>query len=1211
MKSAADNSEMKKSEASEREERILSFWREKSIFEKTLQKSSPKGSWVFYDGPPYATGMPHFGHVLPTMIKDAFPRYKTMQGFHVERRWGWDCHGLPIENLVEKELGLKNKKDIEEYGIDKFNKKARESVFTYVNEWKSIIPRLGRWSDMDNDYRTMDASFMESVWWTFKTLYDKGLVYEGFKVMYICPRCGTPLSNAEVAQGGYKDITDISAFVSFKLKESFKGHENVAILAWTTTPWTLPANAAIAVNPELEYCLVQTVDKNNLEQKVILAKARLEVIKTEYKILAEFNGADLSGLSYSPVFSYYTSVGSLPKIQEEKRVNAWKIYTAEFVTATDGTGVVHIAPAFGEDDLNLANANNIPVIQHVGMDGLVKSEATDFAGMPVKPKSPNTGDHQKTDIEVIKWLAKNGALFDKLKIIHPYPHCWRCETPLLNYATNAWFVKVAQFKNRMVELNKTTKWLPEEIGEGRFGKWLENARDWNISRSRYWGTPLPIWRNEKGDHIEVLGSVADIKKKIDTRGNKYVAMRHGESQVNLLDLIDHTNSKKYPLTEKGKRQVVESMENLKKTITEKGLKVSRIYSSDIERTMETSHIAAKVLGLNDDQITIDHRIREINCGDFEGNPWSNYLNYFENNEDKLMKKVPNGESKADVKKRVAEFLYEIDEKHKDELILIVTHGLPLRLTHEIASGKTNRNILINGLQDKPEETGSHHWVDFVQLPHNEDFEFDLHRPYIDNVSWKNSKGEVMKRVPEVFDVWYDSGSMPYAQNHYPFEHGNDFAQAGKKKSVLFPADFIAEGLDQTRGWFYSLTVLATALFDSAAFKNVVVNGLILAEDGRKMSKSLNNFPPLIPTVEKYGADALRFLFAQSPAVRSEEVKFSEKSLDEVNKKVFLRLSNIISFYTTYNLEKSDVDFNRPKSVKHILDKWILARLDQVVGQVTESLDNYELDKASRPIADFIDDMSTWYLRRSRERFKSDDVKDKNDALATTGYVLYTLAHIMAPVAPFFAEDLYLKLTVGKELESVHLAEWPMVRSLGKSENLVIQNTSEVRAVVEHALALRAKAGIKVRQPLASLSLDLKQHSVFNEKEYADVLKDEINVKEILSNDQGEMSLDTLLTEELKNEGYVRELIRAIQDLRKKSGLDATDSVSLQISTDEDFSVVIKQFSPEIQSIVNAREVKIVEVHLVDSLMTDPAHVLGSESVDIEGHVVRVALLNVL
>jgi isoleucyl-tRNA synthetase len=763
----------------------------------------------------------------------------------------------------------------------------------------------------------------------------------------------------------------------------------------------------------------------------------------------------------------------------------------------------------------------------------------------------------------------------------------------------------------MVELNKKIKWLPAEIGEGRFGKWLEGARDWNVSRSRYWGTPLPIWRNEKGDHIEVLGSIEDLKKKINNRGNKYVVMRHGESVSNVLGIINDNNEiKKCPLTEKGIKEVKASAEVLKKTIQEKGLKVGHIYASPLIRTQETAHLTADVLGFSKDDIITDSRLREINCGILSGQPISEYQNYFTDPEDKMNKPIPNGESNADVKKRMAEFFYDIDSKHENELIVVVTHGLPLHFVKEISEGRTVRDLLRMGWKDMPEHTGSHHWIDFVALPHNEEFEFDLHRPYIDDVTWKNDKGELMKRVPEVFDVWYDSGSMPYAQNHYPFENKEAFE---KKGSALFPADFIAEGLDQTRGWFYSLMNLSTAIFDVAPFKNVVVNGLILAEDGRKMSKSLNNFPPLISTVEKYGADALRFYNASSPAVRAEEVKFSEKNLDEVNKKVFMRLANVVTFYESYAENRVSKSFTKPKSPKHILDKWILSRLNQTGKEVTEYLDGYQMDKAARSIADFIDDMSTWYLRRSRDRFKSVDDKDKQCALDTTAYVLYTIAHILAPFAPFFAEDLYLKLAGDKELESVHLGNWP---KFDKVDQAVIDNTKEVRAVVEKALAMRSKAGIKVRQPLGSLTLNETVHGLFTENDYAEILKDEINVKEIILKDLsaetaegGEgMILDTVLTDDLKNEGRVRELTRGVQELRKQSGLSVHDEIILHVSSSDVFVEVLKSYSAEIMPIINAKEIQIGELHLVDSFIASEQNILGTESLDLDGTHARIVLL---
>ncbi len=520
----------------ERENRILAFWKENDIFQKSLNKPSPKGNFVFYDGPPYATGLPHYGHVLPTTIKDVIPRYKTMQGFHVPRRWGWDCHGLPIENLIEKEMGLKNKKEIEEVGVEKFNRAARESVLRYADEWKRIIPRLGRWVDMDDDYRTMDASYMESVMWSFAELNKKGLVYEDYKVMPYCPRCGTSISNFEVAQG-YKDITDISAFVKFELIDE----PGTYVLAWTTTPWTLPGNVALAVNPDLDYARVEFEGIKYWAAKNLLPKvfagvgaAGQEGVPAGYEILEEVKGVALVGKSYISVFPYYVTPGTLLGDAEARRINAWKIYAADFVTAEDGTGIVHIAPAFGEDDMKLARKESLPVIHHIGPDGLFVSTVTDFAGQAAKP----IDDHQKGDVEVIKYLGRKvpSPLFKKEKYTHSYPHCWRCNTPLLNYATSSWFVRVSEFKDRLVEENNKIAWTPKEIGEGRFGKWLEGARDWAVSRSRYWGSPLPVWRGETSGKTEFISSVEELKEKIrkEGRGNEFFVMRHGQLSSILL-----------------------------------------------------------------------------------------------------------------------------------------------------------------------------------------------------------------------------------------------------------------------------------------------------------------------------------------------------------------------------------------------------------------------------------------------------------------------------------------------------------------------------------------------------------------------------------------------------------------------------------------------------------------------------------------------------
>ena len=960
----------KKSPIALREEKTLAFWRENKIFEKTLEKESPKGEFVFYDGPPFATGTPHYGHLLAGTMKDVIPRFKTMQGFHVPRRWGWDCHGLPIENLVEKELNLKSKKDIEDFGIEKFNEAAREAVLRYDHEWKEIVPRTGRFIDMDHAYVTMDPTYSESIWWSFKTLYDKNLIYQGFKSMFLCPHCETTLSNFEVSQG-YKDITDISVYVKFELENNSpstgSGHAKTFVLAWTTTPWTLPGNVALAVNPEILYVLVEVKG-----EKVILAKERLAALKDEHLVIKEFKGSELIGKKYQPLFDYYQNADL------KNKENIWKIVGADFVTTTDGTGVVHIAPAFGEDDYNLSLKENLPFIQHVSVDGKFKKEVTDFAGQPVKPISTKDEPqaHQKADIEIIKYLAGKGTLFAKEKIIHSYPHCWRCDTPLLNYASSSWFVKVTDLKDKLVSENGKVHWVPEEIGTGRFGKWLENARDWAISRSRFWGAPLPVWICKKCEKIEVIGSVEELKQK--------------------------------------------------------------------------------------------------------------------------------------------------------------TGGI---------------------------------------IPKNKKGELDLHRPYIDGVNWPCSCGGEMKRVPEVFDTWYESGSMPYSQIHYPFENKELIDQR-----KFFPADFIAEGQDQTRGWFYSLLVLSTGLFGESPYKNVIANGIVLAEDGQKMAKRLKNYPEVTYILDRYGADAMRYYLLSSPVVHAEDLAFSEKGLDEVVKKIIMRLDNVFTFYATYageNTEAARSDSN------NILDKWIIARLNELGNVVTESLERYELDRAAKPFMQFVDDLSTWYLRRSRNRFKDEDIDDKKNALATMRYVLLELSKLMAPFMPFMAEDLFQKLNVKAEVSrataatrheareaqaalSVHLETWPHYAEASRGTSDILAEMSEVRKIVSLALEARAKAGIKVRQPLRELKI--KNEELSKNQDLIELIKDEVNVKSVTFDLklEGEVFLDITMTDDLKREGQARDLIRAIQELRKAAKLNPHDIVKLAVSTDEIGKSLISEFESDIK-----------------------------------------------
>ena len=1042
--------------------------------------------------------------------------------------------------MIEAELGLAHKKDIEDYGIGNFNEAARASVLRYDAEWKKMIPRLGRWIDMEHAYSTMDANYTESIWWAFKTLHDKGLVYQGFKPMHICPRCETTLSNNEVSEG-YKDITDISVTVKFALADE----PHTYLLAWTTTPWTLPGNVALAVNPDEEYAEVALND-----ERYILANARVEKVfeGKEHRIIKTMRGADVAGRSYKPLFDYYASQGALAH-----RENGWKVYGASFVTMESGTGIVHIAPAFGEDDMALGTREKLPFVQHVGMDGLMKSEVRDFAGIAVKPK----GDHQATDILIIKHLAGMGALFSKEKIIHSYPHCWRCDTPLLNYAAGSWFVRAPELKEKLLSENAKTSWVPENMRDGRFGKWLENARDWAISRSRYWGAPLPVWHCSSCEKREVFGSRAELAEKTKKSGNRYLVMRHGEAQSNARGVVSsklETNAE-FSLTEKGRVSAEESGKKLT------GERIDLIVTSPFVRTKETAEIVAAAIGYDTRQIVVDERIKEIDTGIFDGRPIEEYRGNFSSIKEKLTKRPDGGECLLDVKLRVMPFLEELEARYAGKTILIVTHEYPAWMLVAGTAGATvNQAVLLKENRDDFLLTGEVRELPFAPFPHNADFEFDLHRPYIDKVVVSCPCGGTMSRTPYVFDCWFESGSMPYAQFHYPFENKELFEKN-------FPADFIAEGVDQTRGWFYNMLVLSVGLFDKSPFKNVIVNGMVLAEDGQKMSKKLKNYPDPIEVLNKYGADAVRYYMLASPIVHAEDLAFSERGVDEVVKKIIVRLMNVLSFYEMYPEESAQSKEGKSNSP---LDQWIFARLAELGNEMTRSFDTYELDRAAKPIGLFVDDLSTWYIRRSRDRFKSDDADDRANAIATTRTVLREFSKLLAPVMPFLAEHLYAH--AGGDKESVHLESWP---EFSVSDNLILTDMAEVRRVVSLALEARAKAGIKVRQPLASVTV----RGVVLNSALSSIITDELNVKKVIFTEtaEQEVSLDIVITPELKREGQFRDLVRTVQELRKKTGLTPADMVTLEVATNDEGRALVEEFSADLKKTALLKDIVFIEV----------------------------------
>ena len=1140
-----------KSEVAKREEEILKFWQENKIFEKTLAKESPKGEYVFYDGPPFATGTPHYGHILASAIKDAVPRYQTMRGYHIDRRWGWDCHGLPVENIVEKELKISGKKEIEKVGVDKFNEMARSKVLAYVNEWKKVVERMGRWVDFDGSYKTMDNTYMESVWWALAEINKKGLIYEGTRVLPYCPRCETPIANAEIAMdNSYKNITDISVYVKFKLTdfatESFfqvlgknpqtmekTSNSSVFLLAWTTTPWTLPGNTALAVGPEINYVGVEISETREI---LILAKSRLEALKDhKYEIVAEFSGKDLVGLKYQTLFDYYLKEG--------------QIYAADFVTTEDGTGIVHIAPAFGEDDMKLAQKENLPIVIHVDQTGRFKPEVKDFAGQSVKSKD----NHQTADIEIIKHLAKQGTLFEKQKIVHAYPHCMRCETPLYYYAIPSWFIKIQDLKPRLQELNREINWVPEHLKLGRFAKSMEGAPDWNISRNRFWATPLPIWRCGECSQIKVVGSLKELQERIVSSGNKYWIMRHGEGDHNVQNIVSSRVGNSHHLTVRGKEQVLAAIPELKKA------KIDLIISSDFLRTKETAELVAKELGLLAKEVVYDERLREVDFGDFDSQSVDGYYQYFKNTLDKFTKGCPGGENLMQVKRRMTQALESFETGYQGKNILIISHETPITLLFAGALGldlptasdfkETHDDFLL---------TGEVRELAYKPLPHNADYELDLHRPYIDAIKLTCECDGEMKRITEVVDCWFESGSMPFASNHYPFDNE-------ERTRRRLPADFVAEYIAQTRTWFYYMHAVSTILFDKIPFKNVMTTGNVLAEDGQKMSKSKGNFPDPKIVFDKYGVDALRFYLLSSPLMKAEDLLFSEKGVNEIYRKIISRLWNVYTFYEMYTGKQMTSE----KKSENILDRWIISRLNQVIADVTVAMDKYEIDQALRPIDLFIDDLSTWYLRRSRERFKSEDAAGAQVAMTTTRTVLLALAKTMAPFTPFVAEDIYRKL--GGEKDSVHLEEWPhsVKTSRGKPEE-IIEEMAKTREIVSLGLELRAKAGIKIRQPLASLAVKTPLA-----KEYLTLIHDELNVEEVKVDSKlvEPLVLDIDLSPELKEKGELRDLIREVQDWRKQQNLKPGEKVVVPIPKAK--QALAKKFAAELKVATAASDFEFV------------------------------------
>ena len=1269
----------------ELEEGILKYWQEEDIFKRSLrQRSAGSGdildgiagnkeeTFSFYDGPPFATGLPHYGHLLAGTIKDVIPRYQTMQGKYVERRFGWDCHGLPVENIIEKEKNITSHHQIEAMGIDVFNGLCRTAVQRYTKEWRAVVERMGRFVDMDHDYRTMDPEFMESIWWVFGKLYEKGLVYEGRKAMHICPRCATPLSNFEVTQG-YKDVSDISVTWKFELVDEPK----TFLLAWTTTPWSTLSTMGLSISPQADYVKVRAG-----KECLIFAKERLEAVmkgSEDFEVIEEFKGKKMVGKHYVHIAPWYAD---LPEVKATPHV--YSVFPADYVEVSEGTGIVTINGSYGEIDMEAAKKNKLPIVMDVAMDGHFTPLAGPYSGLYVK-------DAEK---KIIEDMSKNGLVWKKESYTHSYPHCWRCESPLLNYATSSWFVAVEKIKEDLLQSNAETSWVPEHVRDGRFGKWLAGARDWAISRNRYWGTPLPIWRKEKkemnDDEVEVIAGRDELMAKCKIRFTKVTALRHGESEGNLTPIYQCVPPGT-SLTEQGHAQAKEAGAFLKSE------EIAAIYCSPLARTKQTAEAIAKATGA---PLIVDDRLREVQFGEYEGKTvdFSDLTFVKARRAHKMEKGIPESiyhfpgmETWRQVHDRLESFLGDVLPLHRGGHIVIVTHADPIvnlrhffgqedpiKLSHQpypkyaepyqffwdhqtqtqmdlhkhvvdeitwggspqktdtlltlVRHGETdyNKENKVNGgnvdtvlnatgkkqVQDLAKklkkqkfdliissdlsravetaeiiskelkvphvarweelrERNTGEWTgkpgkDFLTVlprggivspglspltpPGGESFEVFVRRlqgaldrirkeypgkrvlvachggplkclqALVENLSLaeaaaldpKNAEAldlclpSPMKRIPEVLDCWFESGSMPYAQSNFPY----GFDNRKRKEPKGFSADFIAEGMDQTRGWFYTLMVLATALFKKPAFCHCVVNGIVLAEDGKKMSKRLKNYPEPLDVVHRHGADAVRFTLMGSPAVRGEDLRFSEKLVEETVRAVLLPLWNVYSFFVTYaNAAKFEAVESRRHS-GHPLDRYIRAEAQDLVNRITQELDRYDLSAACSQMHETIDALTNWYVRLSRRRFAGKGALDEEDtspaaeltgheeeradALATLNDVLLTLCQVLAPFCPFITDAIYLNL-VAEEHGSVHLTDWPQMRPLTKEEQQLIARNRLLRQVVSLGHGIRAVKKLKVRQPLehatVALPPELRKAAPLTQEDRM-LLMQELNVKDL-------------------------------------------------------------------------------------------------------------------
>ena len=1137
------------------EEKILKFWEDHQVFKKSLDKNKKRRVFVFYEGPPTANGRPGIHHILVRSFKDAICRFKTMEGFYVERKAGWDTHGLPVEIEVEKEIGVRSKKDIEKYGIDRFNQKCKRSVWKYKEEWENLTRRIGFWLDIKNPYITYTPEYIETLFLIIKKFYQKGLLYEDKKIVPWCPRCQTSLSSHEVAQG-YKRIKEPAIYVKFEILDlkKFKiqnSNSKIYFLVWTTTPWTLPANIALAINPEIAYVLVE-LKSPKLPQKnerYILARARLKQVFPEggYEILKEFKGRELKGLKYKPLYSL-----------DPKRYQTdafYRVLPGDFVSVDEGTGIVHIAPAFGEDDFNLIKKEKIISTNEIPVT--VEKEGTMEKGIIGEGKFV-----KEADPLIIEDLRKRTLLFKEELYEHDYPFCWRCKTPLLYYLYPCWFVRVSRVRKKLIENNEKINWIPSYLKHGRFGNFLKQVQDWNFSRERYWGTPLPVWRCEKCGKIEVIGSRRDLRKQ-KFSNNRYFLLRHGLAENNVKGIVSDEPDK-YPLTALGKIQAKRAAKKLKK----EGIDI--ILSSDISRCKETAKIIGKELNIKPQFFK---ELREIKLGVFNGHSVFEYRRFFYEKgerfynfykrgirERKFYKKPEGGETWQELKMRMYNFLKKIDKKYQNKKILIISHEDPLVCLQIANEGILNQEYEKTRLIKKNISQGEYLEMKLNVFPYNDSGELDFHRPYIDEVEFFCPKCQgKMKRVNQVVDCWFDSGAMPIAQNPKDWILENDKLQIPKSK---FPADFICEAVDQTRGWFYTLLAVSTLLGFGPPYKNVISLGLVLDEKGEKMSKSRGNVVNPWEMINRYGADALRWYFytINQPG---EPKLFKEKDIKRGFNKFILTFYNSFLFYKTYAYKAKPKDY-KPK-VTSVLDKWILSRLEGLILEVKDCLDRFDIVSSTRAIERFtLEDLSNWYIRRSRSRFQmkskqriKEKLKDLKRASETLGFILLELSKLCASFIPFLSETIYQGL-IREKGRSVHLEDFPKIRKKLIDRDLE-EKMTRIREIVRMGLLERKKAGIKVRQPLSAFKV--RNSDIEIQNELLNLIKEELNVKKvILEKGKGELKveLDTKITPELKKEGILREVIRTIQEMRKDGKLTKEDEIKIFFDFPKDLAEIVRE-----------------------------------------------------